>query len=295
MNYVLLDIAGLALTAEDQEILQHPAVFGVILFARNYQNPRQLRELTESIHRVNSTLCITVDQEGGRVQRFKESFTLLPSMREWGLQYERDREQAVVAFKTMLKTMVTELKSVGVQATLMPVLDVDYGVSQIIGERSFGRDVTVVTQLANIAVDVLHQYGMPATGKHFPGHGAVVLDSHEQLPIDEREFEQIWQNDLVPYQKLVHCLDAIMPAHIIYPAIDDKPAGFSRIWLQEILRQRLGFTGLIMSDDITMKAAHCFGDYVERAHLAWEAGCNVVTVCNYRPGAIAVLESAASG
>lgn len=290
MSYLLLDIAGFSLTEEDKEILTHPAVFGVILFTRNYHHPEQLGALTQSIRQLRSNLRIVVDQEGGRVQRFKEAFTALPSMRTWGMEYQKKGDQAILNFKILLHTMLDELKSVGIDATLVPVLDLDFGMSEIIGERSFNRDPEIVSHLANIVIDLLHEYGMPATGKHFPGHGAVVPDSHEQLPIDSRPFSEIWQNDLLPYQKLAHRLDAVMPAHIVYENVDNKPAGFSQRWLQDILRHQLKFEGLIISDDISMKAADSFGDYLDRACLAWEAGCDVVTICNHRSGTLMVLD-----
>lgn len=290
MSHVLLDIAGYALSPEDKEIITHPAIFGVILFTRNYHDPAQLKALTQSIHKANPEACIVVDQEGGRVQRFRDFFTRLPSMREWGERFSAKKEQCLPELKQTIQVMIQELHQVGVQVNLMPVLDVDYGVSQVIGERSFGSDANVISTLADVVIGILHSRKMPAIGKHFPGHGAVTLDSHEHLPTDERDFLQIWDKDLRPYQKLIHQLDAVMPAHVVYSAVDDKPAGFSTLWLQEILRKKLGFTGLIISDDISMKATACFGGYRERAKLAWSAGCDVVSVCNYRDGAIEVLD-----
>lgn len=291
MSYVLLDVAGLTLTVEEREILRHPAVFGVILFARNYQDPAQLKALSQAIRQNNPALCVVVDQEGGRVQRFREGFTALPSMREWGQRYREQPTETLQAFARMLQCMLSELQSVEVPVTLIPVLDLDYGVSDIIGERSFDRDPQRVIELAQFLLQTMRDHGMPATAKHFPGHGAVRLDSHEHLPIDPRPFAEIWAHDLLPYRMLHQQLQAIMPAHIIYPDVDDRPAGFSPVWLQDVLRKRIGFTGLIMSDDLTMKATNTYGDYADRARLARSAGCDVVTVCNCPEGAIQALDA----
>lgn len=291
MSFALIDVEGYTLTPEECDLLRHPAVFGVILFARNYHDRAQLRALTRAIQRINPAVCIAVDQEGGRVQRFRDEFTTLPSMREWGDRYRQDQQTTTQAFQSTLSTMFTELQTVGVPVTLIPVLDLDYGVSEIIGERSFARDPQQVIELAEILLNTMRSYRMPATAKHFPGHGAVRLDSHEQLPIDPRPFAELWAQDMLPYRHLHQQIQAIMPAHIVYPEVDERPAGFSPIWLQDILRKQIGFEGLIMSDDITMKATESFGNYGDRARLAREAGCDVITVCNHRPGAIQVLDT----
>lgn len=272
-------------------MLQHPAVFGVILFTRNYQDTSQLKALSQAIRRTNPALCVVVDQEGGRVQRFREGFTPLPSMREWGQRYRAAPAETLHHFNLLLQCMFDELKAVEVPVTLIPVLDLDYGVSDIIGERSFDQDPERVIELAQSLLRCMRAHGMPATAKHFPGHGAVRLDSHEALPVDPRSFAEIWDKDILPYRVLHPQLQAIMPAHIIYPEVDDRPAGFSPVWLQEILRGRLGFEGLIISDDITMKATNSFGDYSDRARLARSAGCDVVTVCNCPAGTAQVLDA----
>ena len=290
MTYALIDIEGLSLSSADRERICHPAVFGVILFSRNYESPKQLRALTAAIRAENPRLCITVDQEGGRVQRFREHFTQLPSMRHWGQAYRENPDQALSALKQSMTDLISELLDVGVGSSLIPVLDLDYGVSEIIGERSFGRDPLLVTRLAEVSINVMHQYGFAATAKHFPGHGAVVLDSHEHLPTDSRPLEQLWDQDIYPYIQLKNQLQAVMPAHIIYSEMDEFPAGFSGRWLQDILRRKIGFEGLIISDDLSMKATNHFGDYADRARLAKEAGCDVVTVCNNFTGVEAVLD-----
>ncbi len=290
MTFALIDIEGLSLSPADQERIAHPAVFGVILFSRNYENPKQLRALTAAIRAVKPELCITVDQEGGRVQRFREQFTTLPSMRHWGEAYIKNPDHALQALRQSMTHLIQELLDVGVGSSLIPVLDLDYGVSEIIGERSFGRDPILVTRLAKESISVMHQHGFAATAKHFPGHGAVVLDSHEHLPIDSRSLEMLWDQDIYPYIHLKNHLQAVMPAHIIYSELDAFPAGFSGRWLQDILRRKIGFEGLIISDDLTMKATNRFGDYADRARLAKEAGCDVVTVCNNFTGVEAVLE-----
>lgn len=287
----VIDIEGLELSTEDREFLTHPAVAGIILFSKNYENIAQLKSLTKSIGQINPKLFISVDQEGGRVQRFREGFTELPAMREWGEKYKHGAQECMLQFAQIIETMVMELQSVGVQSTLAPVLDLDYGVSDIIGERSFSRDPDVVTILANVVVSTMHRCSMPVVAKHFPGHGFVVADSHLELPIDSRPFSEIEAQDMIPYQQLLNSLDGIMPAHVVYAECDDMPACFSSFWLTEILRKKLGFMGIIISDDLTMEAATGLGDYETRAREALNAGCDLISVCNNREGAISVLES----
>lgn len=290
-GFMLVDIEGDTLTTEDRELLQHPAVAGIILFSRNYQNPKQLLALTSAIKKIRETpLLILVDQEGGRVQRFKEGFTQLPSMQYWGECYERDPDQVEQALRQTIHTLIKELKAVGIPISLMPVLDVDHGVSKVIGERSFANDPNIVIKLAKLVIDSMHELGMPATGKHFPGHGGVAVDSHMALPIDQRSRETIIECDLRPFAALIHCLDAIMPAHVVYKAFDDKPAAFSPYWLQQVLRKELKFNGLIMSDDLTMQGAAEMGDYPARAKKALLAGCDLISVCNNRSGVEVVLQ-----
>ncbi len=288
---LIIDLEGLTLTQEEKELLQHPVVAGVILFARNYASPDQLRSLTATIKCVRSPIMITADQEGGRVQRFKSGFTLLPSMRHWGERFIQDPGLTKQQLIHMTNTMVDELHAVGINANLVPVLDVDHAVSEVIGERSFHSDPDIIIELANSMIETMHAKGMPATGKHFPGHGGVSADSHLSLPVDSRKRDEIWCSDLTPFAKLAGKLDAIMPAHVIYSKLDDKPAGFSRFWLQTVLRNELKFKGIIVSDDLTMAGASAFGSYEERAHLALDAGCDLLTVCNNRAGTLEVLQA----
>jgi beta-N-acetylhexosaminidase len=285
----IVDVAGLELTPEDKQFLSHPCIAGVILFARNYESKTQLRALTQSIHDINPNFIICVDQEGGRVQRFRDEFTPLKAMHTFGEQYLVDPSQAQEALRAQLVTMINELKEVGVTATLIPVVDLDYGRSEIIGERSFGHNPKVVTALAEQVIDTLHEFDMPATIKHFPGHGFVVADSHLDLPIDDRPFETIKNNDMAPFMNLLHKADYIMPAHIIFSAVDTYPVGFSSKWLKAILRDQLGYQGKIMTDDLSMQGAAQFGDYSARARAAIDAGCDFLLVCNDRNGAIEVV------
>lgn len=291
---VVLDIAGTTLNEEDRELLRHPVISGVILFTRNYESPIQLTRLTHDIHAIRPELHIVVDQEGGRVQRFREGFVELKAMSTFGELYLTDPEQAVVVLRQQLMTMIKELRSVGVTATLLPVLDLNYGRSWIIGERSFGRDPLVVTALARVLIDTLHSFGMPVTAKHFPGHGFVTLDSHHELPVDDRPFDTLKNNDLRPFFDLIHDCDVIMPAHIVFSAVDALPVGFSPYWLKTILRKELGFKGKIMTDDLSMKATEVYGDYRARARAAIDAGCDILLVCNHREGAIQVVETVES-
>lgn len=289
--FLLTDIAGLQLTPEDREIIQHPAVFGILLFTRNYESPQQLKALTTDIHRVKPQLLIAVDQEGGRVQRFVESFTQLKPMAYWGGLYGQNSEAALAGLEKQTITMVSELQQCGVQLSLAPVLDIDYQMNEVIGERSFHQNPEVITQLARRLINTMHTLKMPCMGKHFPGHGGVTLDSHFYLPTDNRDWSELWEQDMLPYRSLITELDSIMLAHIIYSAIDPLPATFSQKWISEVLRTKLNYQGLIVTDDLSMKAVSALGDYKERTKLALEAGCNVVTICNNREGASQVIDN----
>lgn len=289
-SFLWIDIVGLSLTEEDRDILSHPAVAGVILFSRNFESLAQLRSLAQSIRAISPDLWITVDQEGGRVQRFQEGFTKLPSMQSWGKQYQLDSEKTRRDLICMVHTMAAELHQVGIQSSLVPVLDIDYGRNHMIGERSFGTKELVLT-LGDIFIDALHAANMPAIGKHFPGHGFVTADSHVVLPIDDRDFETIAAQDLQPFQTFSKKLDVVMPAHVVYSKCDAMPAGFSTFWLQNILRDQLKFTGIIVCDDLSMRGAAQFGSYADRARLALRAGCDVLLVCNNRDGVVEILEA----
>ncbi len=288
---LMLDVAGTELTAEDRELIAHPQVGGVILFARNYQNPNQVAALTSAIKSIKTELIIAVDQEGGRVQRFVEGFTLLPALGTLGEVYLQDPQQAFNLARSHAQTLVRELKAVGVDISFTPVLDRNIGLSTVIGSRSFAEDPEVIVALAKVYIEQMQADGMPATAKHFPGHGAVAADSHHTLPVDSRDYASIEQTDLLPFAKLAQDFDAVMAAHVCYPAVSDLPAGFDRFWLHTVLRERLGFQGVIFSDDLTMNATTAFGSYSERADLSFTAGCDMVLVCNNRQGAIEVLAS----
>jgi beta-N-acetylhexosaminidase len=278
---VMLGIAGLELTREDRERLLHPAAGGVILFSRNYQNPAQLRELVRDIRRLRSPeLLVAVDHEGGRVQRFREGFTELPAMHRIGdvFSYDPVRGQDLACDAGWL--LAQELRAVGVDFSFTPVLDRDIGISEVIGDRAFHERPDVIALLGGCLLDGLEQGGMAGVGKHFPGHGAVAADSHLDVPVDPRPFAEIEAEDIAAFLPLLPRLGGIMPAHVIYPEVDAKPAGFSGIWLHDLLRVRWGFDGAIFSDDLGMAGAYVAGSPAERAHAALYAGCNMVLICN---------------
>ena len=279
---IMLDVVGTELTADDIRRLQHPLVGGVILFKRNYENNAQLQALTASIHAVRQPpLLIAVDHEGGRVQRFREGFTKIPPMREFGKIWDKNPKRAKELAKEAGWILAAELRAHGVDFSFTPVLDMDYGDSLVIGDRAFHLNPQAINDLAFALMQGLKKGGMAAVGKHFPGHGFVVADSHVSMPVDEREFDRIAQNDMQPFKMLIDDgIAAIMPAHVIYSKVDDKPAGFSSRWLQKILRERLGFNGVIFSDDLSMEAATAGGDVTTRALAALNAGCDMVLLCN---------------
>lgn len=278
---VMLDVKGPALDEADIEMLCHPLTGGVILFARNFESPAQLRALTASIRALRDPeLLIAVDHEGGRVQRFQQGFTRIPPMAELGRRLREGRPARETA-RAVGTVIAHELLDHGLDFSFTPVLDVAFGRSSIIGDRAFSDDTAILSTLAGELIAGLHVGGVASVGKHFPGHGHVMADSHIAIPVDERSFAEIDACDLVPYRRLIpEGLRAIMPAHVIYPAVDGQPAGFSRVWLQDILRKSLKFKGMIFSDDLSMEGASTAGDVVARAMSAFEAGCDMVLVCN---------------
>nr|WP_165496923.1 MULTISPECIES: beta-N-acetylhexosaminidase [Pseudomonas] len=283
---LMLDIAGTWLTAEDRHLLRQPEVGGLILFARNIEHPRQVRELCASIRALRPDLLLAVDQEGGRVQRLRQGFVRLPPMRAIGQCADAERLARYCGW-----VMAIEVLAAGLDLSFAPVLDLDHGRSAVVGHRAFEGDAQRATQLAGAFIRGMAEAGMAATGKHFPGHGWAEADSHVAIPTDERSLEQIRQHDLQPFAALSRELAAVMPAHVIYPQVDDQPAGFSRRWLQDILRGELGFAGVIFSDDLSMAGAHVVGDAACRIEAALTAGCDMGLVCNDRAAAELALSA----
>jgi beta-N-acetylhexosaminidase len=289
---VMLDLAGVQLSAEEKERLRHPAAGGVILFARNFESPGQLRALTAEVRSQRPGVLIAVDHEGGRVQRFHEGFTRIPPMRMLGQRWEADAGQARALAESIGYVIAVELRAHGVDFSFAPVLDVDFGSSSVIGDRAFSGEPAVIAALAGAFVAGLSAGGAASVGKHFPGHGYVKADSHVDVPMDTRSLAEIEATDLYPYRDLIaRGLSAVMPAHVIYPTVDSKPAGFSRIWLRDILRGRMKFDGMIFSDDLSMEGASGAGGPADRAIAAVEAGCDMVLVCNAPDAAGEVLEA----
>jgi beta-N-acetylhexosaminidase len=282
---LIIDVAGLTLSNADKRRLKHPLVGGIILFARNWQNREQLGALCREIKQIRQDLLICVDHEGGRVQRFKtDGFTHLPTMRTLGELWMKDAMKATNAATACGYVLASELRSCGVDFSFAPVLDLDFGESSVIGDRSFHRDPRVAALLAKSLMHGLLQSGMANCGKHFPGHGFVKADSHTDIPFDKRSLKAILSDDAAPYNWLSSSLTSVMPAHVIYPKVDNRPAGFSSKWLGDILRGQCGFTGAIFSDDLSMEAARLIDNkkvsYTQAAVTALNAGCDMVLLCN---------------
>jgi beta-N-acetylhexosaminidase len=287
----MVDVAGLELAPEDRDVLRHPLVGSVILFTRNYRDSAQLARLVADIHAVRSpALIVAVDQEGGRVQRFRPEFSRLPPPRRIGHEFDLDARHGLTLARSMGWLMAAELRAHGVDLSFAPCVDLDYGVSEVIGDRAFHSKPEAVAQLALAYLQGMKDAGMAATAKHFPGHGAVVADSHLSLPVDRRAWDELG-GDLLPYRRLIaNGLPGVMVAHVLFPAVAPEPASLSRRWIQTALREELRFEGAIFTDDLSMGGAKEFGDVVARASAALQAGCDVLPVCNDRPAVEKLLD-----
>ncbi|MFL9954668.1 beta-N-acetylhexosaminidase [Paraburkholderia nemoris] len=289
---VMLDVVGTTLNHDDKRRLAHPMTGGVILFTRHYESRAQLIALTDSIRAIRDDLLIAVDHEGGRVQRFRtDGFTVLPAMGKLGTLWDSDVLHATKVTTAVGYILASELRACGIDMSFTPVLDLNYGQSQVIGDRAFHRDPRVVTLLAKSLSHGLALAGMSNCGKHFPGHGFAHADSHVAMPVDDRSLDEILREDAAPYDWLDVSLGAVLPAHVVYPQVDSKPAGFSRVWLQDILRKKLRFEGAVFSDDLSMEAARQGGTLTEGATAALQAGCDMVLICNQPDEAEKVLDA----
>tara|TARA_R110001592_G_scaffold88520_1_gene260686 strand:- start:19087 stop:20151 length:1065 start_codon:yes stop_codon:yes gene_type:complete len=289
---LMLDVEGLTLTENEKTILANPLVGGLILFSRNFSSPNQLTSLVTEIRSVSPDIIIAVDHEGGRVQRFKDGFTLIPPMASLGKLFNKSPEDALQKAKDYGWIIASELLAYDIDLSFAPVLDRDHGVSSVIGDRAFSNDADIIIELTSSFINGMHEAGMVATGKHFPGHGGVAADSHLEVPIDSRSLKALRDDDLYIFSSLIldeQKLDALMPAHVIYSSVDKAPAGFSKVWLQTILRKEMGFQGVIFSDDLAMEGASVAGSFTERAKAAISAGCDMILVCNHPEGAREVL------
>jgi beta-N-acetylhexosaminidase len=288
---LMVDVAGKELAPEDRDVLRHPLVGSVILFTRNYESPEQLAALVNEIRALRAPpLLVAVDHEGGRVQRFRSGFSVLPPARRVGLEFDLDPRQGLAMARSIAWLMAAELRALHIDFSFAPCVDLDYGVSEIIGDRAYHSNPETVARLSIAAVQGMRQAGMAATAKHFPGHGAVVADSHLALPVDRRTLADLTP-DLLPYRRLIpNELAAVMMGHVLFPAVDDVPASFSRRWVGDVLRGELDFRGVVFADDLTMEGASVMGGVVARAEAAIAAGCDVLPVCNRRASVIELID-----
>jgi len=287
---LMIDLLGKQLLPEERELLTHPLVGGIILFTRNFESREQVTELIAEVRAARTPpLLVAVDYEGGRVQRFRKDFTILPPMRVIGQAYDQNRQAGLQLARQSGWLLAAELRAAGIDLSFGPVVDLDYGASSVIGDRAFHRDARVVGDLAVAMMHGMRDAGMCAVAKHFPGHGAVVADSHIALPIDKRRYVDMG-NDLHPYVRLIdNQLPAVMVAHVVYEQVDSVPASFSRKWMVDELRGKLGFTGAVFSDDLSMEGASVMGSIPQRAYKAIAAGCDMVLICNQREAALQTL------
>ncbi|GLS27282.1 beta-N-acetylhexosaminidase [Marinibactrum halimedae] len=288
---LIADLAGIVITDEEREFLTMPSLGGIILFSRNVESPAQVSALCESIRQVNPNLLICVDQEGGRVRRLRQGFSDIPAMGAFLPSFRRSPNDTLDKLREVGWLLATETLAVGIDLSFAPVLDLDIDRSKVIGDRAFSDCPDEVIALASAFIDGMSQAGMAATGKHFPGHGGVVEDSHHECPVDPRSLSTVLAHDALPFQRLKDQLQSMMPAHIVFPEVDTSTVGFSSLWLREILRQQVGFNGVIFSDDLSMAAAAKAGGYVERAHAALDAGCDLILVCNQPEAARSVASA----
>ncbi len=287
---VMVDLNGIALEPDERELLGHPLVGSVILFSRNYETPGQLSRLVAEIHAIRSpALLVAVDQEGGRVQRFQQGFTRLPSLRAVGRRYSGDRGEGLALARRLGWLMAAELRALGIDMSFAPCVDLDYGVSQAIGDRALHVNSAAVGELGVAYMLGMREAGMAATAKHFPGHGAVAADSHVSVPVDRRDWTDI-AADLLPYRRMIaNGLTSVMAAHVVFPGVDAMPASLSPHWIRDVLRGELGFQGAVFADDLSMGGAAAFGDITARAEQALAAGCDVLPVCNDRAAVLQLL------
>ena len=278
---IMMDVSGYTLTDTEKSQLAQSSIGGVILFTRNFESIEQVKSLIKSIRDINKGLLIAVDHEGGRVQRFREGFTQIPAMGRLGILYDQDPDLAIDKAFSCGFVLAYELLDIDIDFSFAPVLDLDYGNSEVIGDRAFHSNPEAVVKLASSFVKGMHEAGMKSVGKHFPGHGFVSVDSHIGLPVDEREMDEI-RIDIEAFKGLIdNDLDGIMPAHVIYSKVDDKPAGFSEKWIKDILISQLGFAGVIFSDDLSMQGAHFIKDIGDRVDATLNSGCDMALICNH--------------
>ncbi|MEJ6558647.1 MAG: beta-N-acetylhexosaminidase [Candidatus Thioglobus sp.] len=287
---IMMDVSGLTLTQIEETQLAKPSIGGVILFSRNFESINQVKQLISSIRAVNPNILISVDHEGGRVQRFKKGFTHLPAMSKLGELYDKKPKKAIKYACSCGFILAYELLEIDVDFSFAPVLDMDYDNSSVIGDRAFHSNPDAIIKLAQALIKGMHRAGMKCVGKHFPGHGYVSLDSHLDLPIDDRPAKEVYQ-DMATFKGLVdEGLDAVMPAHVIYSKVDDKPAGFSNVWIQDILKSKLGFDGVVFSDDLSMQGALFIENIKDRVKISLDSGCDMVLICNHPEMVLEVID-----